>query len=78
MPCSHYRTIICDRGKVCQSPVILGHRVYTSQEVARRLADSRRQSPTVLGHPEGPGMSGNVLNKFKNLADFQIYQNGHM
>ena len=47
MPCSHYRTIICDKGKNCQSPVILGHRVYASQDVARCRAGNPLQSPTV-------------------------------
>ena len=46
-PCSHYRTIICDQGKDCQSPAILGHRVYASWQCARRRACSLLQSSAV-------------------------------
>ena len=68
-PLSH---IICDRGKYCQSPVILGHGVYAS------VSCSLLQSPAVSGHLEGPVISANFFNMSKNIAEVEIFQNGRM
>ena len=62
--------------KIQSSWVIAHMHLGGSHDIVQVISCSLLQSPAVLGHPETPVMSGNILNMSKNLGDLEICQIG--